>query len=71
MIDGALVNLTAANNYEHKLEGEKVNVTVYKYRAGMGQSVHMTTDLYDLIVYVTPRQWDEEVQEVARSADFH
>ena len=60
------VNLTATNDYQQSLATKNVNITVHKYRDNMGQTAHLITDLYNLLVYATPQQWDEEAQQVTR-----
>ena len=65
-INGSAVNFTAANNYEYHLTAGTLDLTAHKYRTELGQSVHMTTDLYNLLVYVTPRQYDQEIQQLVR-----
>ena len=63
---GKAVTLTPTNKYKHMMRTEKVNITVHRYRDSIGQSVHVTTDLYNLLIYATPRQWDEREQQVLR-----
>lgn len=65
-INGEPVVLTAANNFQQNIKAGVVNTTVHKYREGVGQTVHMTTNLYNLLVYATPKQWDAAAQEVTR-----
>lgn len=70
-VNDQAINLSAANDYQHSGQGKTVNVTVHKYREGLGQAVHMTTALYNFLVHATPKQWDEAVQEDLRCRTHH
>lgn len=65
-LNGEVVNLTASNSYEQTFQNSEVNVVVHKYRQMIGQTVHLTTRLYNILIYASPRQWDEKFQEVTR-----
>ena len=66
LVNDEAVNLTAANQYQETMNFPKVSFAAHKYRTSMGESVHMVTDLYNLLVYATPKQWEEDSQQVER-----
>lgn len=65
-LNGETINLSASNNYEETFQTADVLVVIHKYRELMGQTIHLTTSLYTILIYATPHQWDEEYQEVTR-----
>jgi hypothetical protein len=65
-IDGQPVELSQDNRFLSSHQTDKVNVTVHKYRENLGQTVHMITNLYNMLVIAAPSQWSEEAQETVR-----
>jgi len=66
VINGKPVILTQENNFESIATFDKLNVTTHKYREGLGETVHLVSDVFDFLVYATPRAWDEETKEMNR-----
>jgi len=65
-IDGKPVDLNQDNGFQAAHQTDKVNVTVHKYREHLGNTVHLITNLYNLLVVATPKEWNEELQDSVR-----
>ena len=37
-----------------------------QYQVGLGETVKLASDLYNLLVYATPKAWDEATQQMNR-----
>ena len=66
MINGESVLLNQQNNYEDIQNFGRLNVTTHKFRAGLGETVHLVSDLFDFLVSAAPSAWDEETQQMNR-----
>lgn len=66
ILEGEQVVLTNENNFESSMTSPKVNVTTHKFREELGETVHVVTDIYNFMLYASPRKWDEENKVINR-----
>jgi hypothetical protein len=37
-----------------------------QYREGLGETIHLVSDIYDFLIYATPKAFDEATQQMNR-----
>lgn len=66
LINGEPVDLNQDNSFQAGHYTDKVNITVHKYREHLGNTAHLITNLYNMMVVATPSGWNEELKDDVR-----